>query len=257
MALKIQCPHCSQGLEAEEGMAGAATECPACGKAFRIPKAAPAGPASPAGRGPILYGQTPPPGPAPASARSAPAPGVSPIPKRLQCLLADGETVLYARNPSVSALILSILSHCCFLCLFVWGVPLVGLLFGNQEMPLTAKGAIATGIAITAGVAALVAYLNWSHRFYVITDQRTLTTQGIFNVVAKVVMNRNIQLISIKTGLIDGLLNLNTIELSTSGAGGAGGILAAFPGLSRGCITLKWVKVEDVMQHYTPDRLRA
>lgn len=257
MAMKIHCPHCSQRLEAEESMAGAATECPACGKAFRIPQAVPvggrapvAGPAAPAGKGPILYGQAPPAGP-------TPAPGLSPIPKRLHCLLAAGETVLYARNPSASALILSILSHCFFLCLFVWGVPLIGLLVHGGEIPLAAKGAVAIGIAITAGGAALVAYLNWKHRFYVITDQRTLTTQGIFNVVAKVIMNRNIQLISINTGLIDGLLNLNTIELSTSGAGGAGGILAAFPGLSRGCISLKWVKVEDVMQHYTPDRLRA
>ena len=92
--------------------------------------------------------------------------------------------------------------------------------------------------------------LQWKNRYYVITNRRTIVSQGIFNIAIKIILNHNIQLISINTGIIDRMLNLNSVEFSSAAQGGSGNIMSSFSGLSKGSVTMKWVKVEDVIKYY-------
>jgi len=94
---------------------------------------------------------------------------------------------------------------------------------------------------IGALVLAVIAYYSWRNQYYIITPQRTIVSHGIFNVKISVIFNRNIQAISINTGLIDRWLGLNKIKISTAS-------------LLEGTVQMKYVKVRDVMRCY--DALR-
>jgi membrane protein YdbS with pleckstrin-like domain len=153
------------------------------------------------------------------------------LPERIRNILHPSETLLYASNPSRNALTaLMVLNG------IVWG--LIGLCL------------YLVGIVVTLPIALFITYWTWKNRYYVITHHRTIVSHGIFNIATKIVPNHNIQLISINTGIIDRLLNLNSIELSTAAQGGAGGIMASFPGVARGGVVLKWVRVEDILKYY-------
>jgi membrane protein YdbS with pleckstrin-like domain len=103
---------------------------------------------------------------------------------------------------------------------------------------------------LTLPLALVITYYSWKNRYYIITPERTIVAQGIFNVAIKIIFNRHIQLVSINTGIIDRWIGLNTVEVSTAAQGGAGGIMASFPGLSRGAVQLKSVNVKDVIGCY-------
>lgn len=207
MSIKVTCPHCDQHLETDDGMVGAVVECPSCGQEFQLPSS-------------------------PGSGNLEKRAGHTvDLPERIRNILHQSEDVVYASNPSSSALVISMIVNG-----VVWGI--IGLF-----MHLV-------GILLTLPIALVFTYLSWKNRYYVITESRTIVSQGIFNISTKIVPNHNVQLISINTGIIDRLLNLNSIELSTAGQGGFGGIMASFPGLSKGSVILKWVRVEDVLKHY-------
>lgn len=166
-----------------------------------------------------------------------PAVSLTRIPARFRSYIQNGETVLYASNPSANARVISMIFSGA-----APGIPLIIFIFGA----LLARQFTALFIGLTLGliVVALFAYLahlHWKHRYYIITDSRTIVSQGIFNIAVRIVFNQNIQMISVNTGLIDRWLDLNTVELSTAGAGGGISIFAAFPGMSSGNVQLRWV----------------
>jgi hypothetical protein len=147
------------------------------------------------------------------------------LPEKVRELIHEDEQINFASRPSKNALIISMI---------VYGVGF---------------GVISFGILIP--FALLFSYLSWKNTYYVITDGRTIVMRGIFNVATKIILNKNIQLISINTGMIDRWLGLNSIELATAAqGGGTGGIFGSFPGMSKGCVTLKQVEVTDVIKHY-------
>jgi|GEM_PF-4773911 len=177
-------------------------------------------------------------GPANASARGAhPTVSLVRIPDRLRRYIQNRETVLYASNPSSSARVLSMI-----LVSAIPGVPLIFFLLGAilaGEFTTLILGLIA-GLLLVS-LFAYIAHLHWKHQYYIITDSRTIVSQGIFNIAVRVVFNRNIQMIAVNTGLIDRWLDLNSVELSTASSGGGMRIFAAFPGLSPGNVQLRWV----------------
>lgn len=170
------------------------------------------------------------------------------LPERLRELIHGKESILYASRPSVSALIISM-------------VPAGVLLFGNlvfllltcfAEVPDKIPAIAFLGLGILFFTIILIfIYNSWKNTYYVITGGRTIASQGLFNIAIKIVLNKNIQLISINTGIIDRFLHLNSVEISTaSQGGGIGGILAFFPGMAKGCVTLRHVVIKDVIQNY-------
>lgn len=166
-----------------------------------------------------------------------PSVSLNKIPARFRYYIQNGETVLYASNPSANARVLSMIFSAA-----APGIPLMVFVFGA----LLARQFIALFFGMTLGLIAValfayLAHLHWKHRYYIITDSRTIVSQGIFNIAVRIVFNQNIQMISVNTGLIDRWLDLNTVELSTAGAGGGISIFAAFPGISSGNVQLRWV----------------
>ena len=106
------------------------------------------------------------------------------------------------------------------------------------------------GFFVTLVLFLIVTYYSWKNRYYIITADRTITSQGIFNVGITILFNRHIQLIAINTGIIDRFLGLNSIEISTAAQGGKGGVLAQFPGLLKGSCQFKSVNVKEVIGCY-------
>ena len=217
MKQNIQCPHCGWSGHAESEDMGGAAECPECGKEFvlKASSSRAAGARSQASLNPRI--------------------NVAEIPQRIRDVLWDAEDVVYSSRPAHSALVLSMIASG-----IVWGI--IGLSF------------FFVGILVTLPLALVVTYFSWKNRYYIITKERTIVSQGIFNVGIKIIFNRHIQLIAINTGIIDRWIGLNTVEVSTAAQGGAGGIMASFPGLSKGAVQLKSVNVKDVIGCY--DQLR-
>ena len=159
----------------------------------------------------------------------------STLPDRINSLLHQDEKILYASRPSLSSCIAVMLFS------LIGNLPIMGALFA-------AGGLIAmSGTIITVAISLTICYYSWKNKYYVITDSRTIISQGIFNVAIKIILNSNVQLISINTGIIDRYLKLNSIELATSAQGGGASF---FPGMKKGCVTLKYVDVKGVIKNY-------
>ncbi len=63
-------------------------------------------------------------------------------------------------------------------------------------------------------------------------------------------------MLSINTGVVDRWLGLNSVQLSTAAQGGGGaGILGFFPGLVKGSVQLKFVRITEVIECYANVRL--
>lgn len=58
-------------------------------------------------------------------------------------------------------------------------------------------------------------FLQWIRASYVITTERTFVKRGIFNVEVAYVYNASIQMLKIRTGLIDQIIHSNTIQICT------------------------------------------
>ena len=174
-----------------------------------------------------------------AGAESAPV-----LPERLKNILHESEEVLYMSNPSKNSLILSMILTGVLWALIGFFIVMMGIAAGAPALlllPLT--------FAMPLAISLVVAYFTWKNRFYIITDSRTIVSEGVFNIATRIVMNKNIQFISINTGMIDRWLHLNSVELATA-ANGGGNVINALMPQSAGSVTLKWVKVEDVLKHY-------
>ena len=157
------------------------------------------------------------------------------IPADVRELLHPRESVIFAQNPSRSVLMLRMIVPGVIVALPTLAL-FVGALFNGEVM--------AAGVFLCMGLPVLalflaVIYFEWKNKFYVITDQRTIVRQGIFNRAIKIVPNLNIQTISINTGIIDRWLHLNSVQIETSSSGGGMmGILAVFPGFTGGGVVI-------------------
>ncbi|MFP6768740.1 MAG: PH domain-containing protein [Planctomycetaceae bacterium] len=170
---------------------------------------------------------------------SGPSRGEAPVhqgmmPDDVAELLHSREVVLFAQNPSRSALILRLILTGISL-----GIPLLPFLVVAARDGQALSACLAMTGLLGMGVMLLAVYLSWKNSFYVITDQRTVVRRGIFNRAIKIVLNANIQTMSINTGIIDRWLNLNSVQLETAaGGGGLAGILGVFGGFSSGGVVL-------------------
>lgn len=213
MSQEVFCPYCNWKGQVGAEKLGTSAQCPNCKRVF------------------ILTSITP------TSSKSGfvsnynPQVRIDQIPQRIKDVLWEGETVLYASRPAHSALVLSMI---------VAGI--VGAIVG--------LGLAFVGIFVTLPLALIITYYSWKNRYYIITKERSIASQGIFNVGITIIFNRHIQLIAINTGIIDRWIGLNTVEVSTAAQGGAGGIMSQFPGLNKGACQFKSVNVKDVIGCY-------
>jgi hypothetical protein len=82
----------------------------------------------------------------------------------------------------------------------------------------------------------------------VITRDKIVVRSGIFNRAIKIAWVKNIQEISINSGVLDRWLNLNTIHFSTASSGLGGVLLGWIPGSSLGGIHFRHVELKKVLR---------
>lgn len=219
MPVKVCCPHCGWEGEANAEDLGRPADCPQCNRDFILRQKSAA---SSGGTPYAVHTQ----------AELNPRVSLDDIPERVREILGKDEVLLYAARPAHSTLVLSMVVSG-----IVWGV--IGLFI------------FLVGVLLTLPLGLVITYYSWKNRYYIITPERTIVSQGIFNVGIRILFNRHIQLISINTGLIDRWLGLNTVEVSTAAQSGMAGMI---PGLAAGAVQLKSVNVKDVIGCY--DALR-
>ena len=257
--MNITCPHCQTILRVPDEYVGRNAKCPKCHKAFDT--AAP-DKTSQTSEYPLEADTKPCPAcgetikasaikckyckknlsvshPS-ADSHTTPRPSVSigSIPVKFRFYISQGENILHASNPSVGALVLGLIGT---------GLP---LLIPAFLASIAGQLHLTIVFAFAAALGMLICFFAWKHRYYIISDQRTIASEGIFNVAVSIIPNKNIQMLCINTGIIDRLLGLNTVEVSSAAQGG-GSIFSYFTGKSKGCIRLRWVSnIAFVIQCY-------
>lgn len=153
------------------------------------------------------------------------------IPALIEELISPEEEIYYAGNPTINVLFI----RCIIvgiLYFFFGFVPTIAAWSGGA----TGFGFFYFFLSIIICLLIIgVSYVQWLNLFYVITSRRTLVKNGVLSVEVSYIYNDKIQMFSIKTGLIDKILHLNTINLYSSG----------------GKVSLNWVRLEDVLKYYS------
>lgn len=152
------------------------------------------------------------------------------IPYLMQELISPDEQVLYSAHPSSNVLLIQ--SGLTLIIYLFFGIIPSAVQFSNFNSDFGASWLGYSTILLLAILAAL--YFNWVKSCYVITNQRTFVKSGFFSVDVAYIYNANVQMLKIRTGIIDKLLHLNTIELRTSA----------------GHLTLRWVPLTEVLKFY-------
>ena len=160
------------------------------------------------------------------------------IPDKVRLLLREDEEIIHTTRPSKLALIIKLVVSG-----FLLVLPILFLGFKILMGDLSMLG-IFLCLNIILIILFFVIYYSWKNTYYVITKGRTIAMQGVFNVSVKIIINENIQIISINTGVIDRWLGLNTIKLLTAAQG------VGLGSMSPGTIVLKNVTVADIAPHY-------
>lgn len=234
--MKTQCPHCKSGFKIREEYLGKKVKCPKCNTSF-VANNSDAVDVQNAVSADTTNHHT--------SQRTAienlenqysPEIHLGTIPKKFRQYLHSEEKILYASNPSKGVLFLSIALPSIFLFISF------SIFFSDA----------ATGFFSTIfwGLVILIIYLSWKNKYYVITDKRTFASEGIFNVAVSIIPNKSIQMVCVNTGIIDRLLGLNTLEISSAAQGGTN-IFLAFAGKSKGTIRLGSIsRVHEVVRMY-------
>ncbi len=159
----------------------------------------------------------------------------------------DPNDIVYASNPSGTAkvliriVLLISLSPLLFLILY----QTYSLLSGNSSiemLPIIFLEWI--GLVLPF----VLLHLSWKNTFYVITRDKIVVRAGIFNRAIKIAWVRNIQEISINSGVVDRWLNLNTIHFSTASSGLGGSLLGWLPGSTLGGIYFRHVELKKVLR---------
>jgi membrane protein YdbS with pleckstrin-like domain len=94
----------------------------------------------------------------------------------------------------------------------------------------------------------LLLQLAWKNTFYVIARDKIVVRAGIFNRAIKIVWVKNVQEISINSGVVDRWLNLNTIHFSTASSGIGGMLFGWIPGSTLGGIFFRHVELSKVLR---------
>jgi membrane protein YdbS with pleckstrin-like domain len=157
----------------------------------------------------------------------------------------DVEDVIFANHPSASAKWLNLVWLGLWMSpVFVgWLVALVLAIFSGSMVGI---------LLVTLGLFfALVPFyalhLYWQNTFYILTRDKIVVRGGVFNRTIKIAWIKNIQEISINSGVVDRWLNLNTIHFATASNSGwiagwiVGGILFRYVELKQVLRALKSV----------------
>jgi membrane protein YdbS with pleckstrin-like domain len=151
---------------------------------------------------------------------------------RVKDLLHPGEQVLYDRKPSAISMLLTMVFP---------GIVAIGSFFTL----MAGEGVIAIPILLVATIVIICIYYSWKCTEYVVTEKRSFLKKGVFNHRIIILMNRNIQTISINTGIVDRLLGLNTITVTSAASG------VPFFGMNSGGIAYRHIdSVRDFMRAY-------
>ncbi len=284
MAFKMDCPHCKSTLNVPEAAFGKTVPCPGCNQPLTVPQQ-PESVSSPhpvgtqaSSRGverqpqaqasstsPLPNSMPPVPGttskvepeespwgfldgvPSVTSSQSHLNPRLSfaDLPIRIRELIFDGDDILYASRPAQSALMIMLIVR--GIC---WGLASFPILLSAVIAFRSAALLVFFVLCVLLVIGLTITYFDWKNRYYLITTQRTIVSQGIFNVGIHIILNCHIQLISINTGIIDRWLGLNRVEISTAAQGGAGGIMARFRVSSRGSVQFMFVEAKDIVGCY-------
>ncbi len=133
------------------------------------------------------------------------------LPKELKELIGPREKLLYAERPSKTVLYVRIALASIFGVLQNFAILLA------SEIPMFGKLILLLFTnAIFVAFPAYCVYLDWANRYYVITNHRLFVRWGVFNRRIQVAPIRNIQMMSINTGIIDRWLHLNTVHFHTA-----------------------------------------
>ena len=161
--------------------------------------------------------------------------------------VVDTNAIVYASHPSGTAKFLlrfmMLLATIPFLLLILFQI--YYLLFVSSSLELMLGILLSTiGVAIPF----VLLHLSWKNTFYVITRDKIVIRSGIFNRAIKIAWVKNVQEISINSGVIDRWLNLNTIHFSTASSGIGGLLFAWIPGSTIGGIRFRHVELKKVLR---------
>ena len=152
------------------------------------------------------------------------------VPALIQTLIGSDEQILYAAHPTFTVLLIQGGLTLVFYLFF--GLIPAGLMIVNEAPGLGSFYLFCATLFLLGALA--VHFLRWIRSSYVITTERTFVKSGIFSVEVGYVYNSNIHMLKIRTGFIDKILHLNTIELRTSA----------------GSLSLRWTPLTEVLQFY-------
>ena len=139
--------------------------------------------------------------------------------------------IIYLARPATAVLVIKLIICGILLSPVVLSL-LLGFMVRGVPGPIEVAFLLPTLLCVCAWPT--VIYFAWKNQLYVITRERTIVSRGIFNVAIRMILNRQIQMVSINTGLIDFFLGLNGVEIATSAQGGGSGIMSRFPGMTTG-----------------------
>ncbi len=234
--MKTRCPHCKSGFKIKEEYLGKKLKCPKCNTPFVANSTDAVDVQNTASADTTSHHAFQPTAIENLENQHFPEIHLGLIPKKFRQYLSSDEKILYASNPSNGALFLSI------------ALPSVFLL--SSLAVLFLHPAIGFAFTIFWGLVTLIIYLSWKNKYYVITDKRTFASEGIFNIAVSIIPNKSIQMVCINTGIIDRLLGLNTLEISSAAQGGTN-IFLAFAGKSKGTIRFSSIScVHEVVRMY-------
>lgn len=173
-------------------------------------------------------------------------PNMGMIPTDISEILDPGE-IVFASHPSKTAKNLTrfvmLIAMCPFFLVIFF--QLYFLLTGSFSISLL-FGILIELIALA--IPFLLLHLSWKNTFYVIARDKIVVRAGIFNRAIKIVWIKNIQEISINSGVVDRWLNLNTIHFSTASSGIGGLLFGWIPGSTLGGIFFRHVELSKVLR---------
>ncbi|MBQ3350815.1 MAG: DUF4339 domain-containing protein [Thermoguttaceae bacterium] len=152
------------------------------------------------------------------------------IPSLIQELISPDEQILYAAHPATTVLLIQ--GGLTLMCYLFFGIIPSAVMMSNNNTDSGGGWLVYSTLALI--IVLTIHYLRWIRSSYVITTERTFVKSGIFSVDVAYIYNANIQMLKIRTGFIDKILHLNTIELRTSA----------------GYLSLRWTPLTDVLQFY-------
>lgn len=174
------------------------------------------------------------------------SPSVGEIPTDISEVL-DPREIIFASHPSktVKLLTMVLLLIATFPIMVIMLVQLYFLLTGRSSIEMLAI--ICTEL-IGVVLPFYILNLSWKNTYYVITRDKIVIRAGIFNRAIKIAWVKNIQEISINSGVIDRWLNLNTIHFATASSGIGGLLLGWLPGSTLGGIHFRHVELNKVLR---------